>query len=98
MSSSNRVFKKIRSGSKTSLFIEGLIKAADHGTAKTISTIGSMKTISMALKRECPSCGNSESLNIDETISEFGEDTPLTDIKKPCPICGHAKTSIVPDY
>jgi hypothetical protein len=94
MSSSSRVFNKIRSGSKSAQFIEGLIKAAHHGEPRRFSTIGSMKTVQMSLVRNCMDCESATPVDIDSEIALHGEDAPLTKIGGPCAQCGSTKVSV----
>lgn len=96
MSSSSRVFNKIRSGSKSSQFIEGLIKAADHGEPKRFSTIGSMKSAQMGLQRSCMSCGHKSAVDIDAEIAAHGADAALTEIGGACEACGVEPVSVLP--
>lgn len=96
MSSSSRVFNKIRSGSKSSLFIEGLIKAADHGEPRRFSTIGSMRSANIPLKRSCTACGHASKVDIDAEISLHGEDAALTAIDAKCESCGAKPVSVMP--
>jgi hypothetical protein len=96
MSSSSRVFNKIRSGSKSSLFIEGLIKAADHGEPKRFSTIGSMQSAHIGLVRNCMSCGHKSAVDIDAEIKAHGEEAALTEIGGACESCGAKPVSVLP--
>ena len=96
MSSSSRVFNKIRKGSKSSKFIEGLIRDAEHGQAKTFSTVGSMKNSSIKLVKVCTSCGAKEEVAIEKEVAKHGEDAALTTIADVCPNCGKVKRSVLP--
>jgi hypothetical protein len=96
MSSSSRVFNKIRSGSKSSQFIEGLIKAADHGEPRRFNTIGSMRTANMTLERRCVDCEHTSKVDIAAEIELHGEDAALTEISSTCEACGSSSVSVLP--
>jgi len=96
MSSSSRVFNKIRNGSKSAQFIEGLIRSADHGESRQYSTIGAMRTSGISLVRKCYQCGYQSDVDISAEVDEHGEDAPLTAIGGVCPSCDAKKISVIP--
>lgn len=96
MSSSSRVFNKIRSGSKSSLFIDGMIQAADNSTVRSYSTVGSMHESGISLKRECTSCGHVVAVDIEKASEEHGADAPLTSLAGECDACGSRAVSVLP--
>jgi hypothetical protein len=96
MSSSSRVFNKIRSGSKSSLFIDGMLEAADNSKVRSYSTIGSMQQSGIALKRECTSCGHGAEVDIEAEIKVHGADAPLPSLAGECESCGSKAVSVLP--
>lgn len=96
MSSSSRVFRKIRKGSKSAQFIEGIIRDANHGESKRFSTIGSMKSSGIKLSRACNACGHKSMVDYEIEINLHGEDSPLTEISKICEGCGANSASVMP--
>lgn len=96
MSSSNRVFSKIRKGSKSAAFIDEIIKGADHGLTNRVNTIGGMRSLGMKLERSCGSCAVTSIVDIDAEIAALGEDASLSELAYLCKNCGKEKVSVLP--
>lgn len=96
MSSSSRVFSKIRSGSKSSEFIEKLIESANHGEVKKVSRLSDFRKLGMKLQKSCHDCGWKEDVDLDAAEEKFGEDAELKSLKYTCGDCGSACVSTLP--
>jgi hypothetical protein len=96
MSSSSRVFSKIRKGSKSSEFIEGLIASANNGAGRKISTLKDFAESDMKLVCRCNDCEEETPVDLEKARDYFGEEALLKDVKSTCAVCGSASVWILP--
>lgn len=94
---SGHVFKRIHTGSGSSKLITEILGAATDDGGKKANTVGDLvKIMNMTLSMECSDCGHQWKEDPEVLREEFGDETPMKDVRRPCAKCESIKITAMP--
>ncbi len=96
MSSSGHVFSRIKRGSKSSFLIQSLIGDRKESPASRTNTVGGLKSAGMKLVFTCGTCRHAWDRSPDDLLDLLAPETPLKEVRQPCPACGSGRVSTMP--
>ena len=100
MNTENRIFSRIRKGSKSDELSEFLLNNSElleekSEPARSLITFGNLAKGKMGIRFQCMECGHIDEISSEELIELFDEDWPMKGLRKTCR-CGCSAVSVIP--